>query len=144
MTFPRGPLRESVLLLGLAVVPALLALWLHPKRPILSWNAPAVESVELAAVRQWSGPVLWVDARKAEAYKAEHIPGAISLNESEWEQRLPGLMEAWRPGQRVIVYCDTQECDASQAVALRIRRELNLQDVFVLKGGWTAWQQERR
>jgi rhodanese-related sulfurtransferase len=139
----RGAWPGVARLLAVAVFPALLTLWLHPKRPALSWHPPATESVELSEIRQWSNAVLWVDARKADDFRNQHIPGAVRLNEAEWEGLLPGFMEAWRPGLRVVVYCDTQACDASQTVALRLRRELNLPDVFVLKGGWIAWKQNR-
>lgn len=143
MSSSRGTWPGVARLLAMAVVPALLALWLHPKRPVLSWHPPATETVELSEIRQWPNPVLWVDARKTDDFRKEHIPGAVPLNESDWERLLPGFMEAWRPNLRVVVYCDTQACDASQTVAVRLRRELNLPDVFVLKGGWIAWKQNR-
>src|SRR3972149_741050 len=135
---PRTPiksLRECGLLLVIAAVPALLTCWLHPKHPVWSWNRPGVEQVDLSGVSRWTTPVLWVDAREAQAYTKAHIPGAVLLNESEWERLLPGFLEAWQPGTKVIVYCDTQACNASEEVALRLRRELNLKDIFVLKGG---------
>lgn len=133
-------LRECGLLLLFAVVPALFTAWLHPKRPEWAWNRPAVEQVSLTDVAGWKAPVLWVDAREAGAYARQHIPGAVLLNETGWNRLLPGFLAAWRPAVRVVVYCNTQECDASQAVALRLRRELNLTKVFVLKGGWAAWR----
>jgi rhodanese-related sulfurtransferase len=95
--------------------------------------------VELEMVTRWRTPVLWVDARPASAYGKRHVPDAISLNESEWERLLPGFLEAWRPDVKVVVYCDSQACNSSEEVARRLRRELNLDEVFVLKGGWSSW-----
>lgn len=135
------PLRECVLILVLAAVPALLSLWLHPKRPVLAWTQPGATEVEWAQVTKWTQPILWVDARTAESFNHQHIPGAILLNEASWEQQLPGFLAAWRPGTRIIIYCDTQSCDASQSLAQRIDRELHLPDIYVLKGGWASWQQ---
>ena len=140
----RPVLRECALLLLLAAVPALLAGWLHPKRPAWSWTKPGVAGVGWGEVSHWSSPILWVDARAAEAYATQHIPGAISLNEGDWERLLPGFLESWRPGAKVVVYCDSQACDASQGVALRLQRELNLADIYVLEGGWGAWEKTHR
>ena len=104
-----------------------------------SWSKPSVAEVELSEVTRWSPPVLWIDARTAEAYQSRHVPGAINVNEGEWERLLPGLLEAWQPNAKIIVYCDSAACDASQAVALRLHRELKLENIHVLKGGWTSW-----
>jgi rhodanese-related sulfurtransferase len=51
------------------------------------------------------------------------------------------VMEAWTPGQTVIVYCDEETCNASTAVAARLQNELAIETVYVLKGGWAAWTQ---
>jgi len=98
-----------------------------------------VVEVDLAEVLRWTPPILWVDARTAKSYETRHVPGAVLLNEDEWELHLPGFLAVWQPTGRIIVYCDSQACDASQAVALRLQRELKLTNVYVLKGGWAAW-----
>jgi rhodanese-related sulfurtransferase len=139
----RSLLRDAAFLLMLAVVPALLTSCLHPNRPAWAWSKPAVEQVTLEAIARWKVPVLWVDARSASAYGKQHIPGAVSLNESEWERLLPEFLEAWRPGGRVVVYCDSRACNASDEVARRIKRDLNLEEIFVLKGGWATWQRAK-
>jgi rhodanese-related sulfurtransferase len=142
MTPPaRSLLRDGARLLLLALVPTLLTAWLHPKRPVWTWHSPIVAQVDLSQINQWTVPVLWVDARAASAFAEQHIPGAVSLNENEWEGLLPGFLEAWRPGVRVVVYCNTRECNASEEVARRLQRELALDEIFVLEGGWAAWQQ---
>jgi rhodanese-related sulfurtransferase len=137
----RQSLRDCALLLLTAAAPAMLTFWLHPKRPVWSWTKPAVEQVNLVEIARWTGPVLWVDAREAGAYAKQHVPGAVLLNETEWNRLLPGLLEVWQPESKIVVYCNTQECDASKDVALRLKRELNLTEIHVLKGGWAAWQQ---
>lgn len=136
----RKILRDCGLFLLLAALPALLAGWLHPKRPVWSWSKPGVAEVDLSEVARWSPPVLWVDARTNTAFQIKHVPNAVLLNEGEWEQRLPGFLDMWQPKARIIVYCDSAACDASQAVALRLQRELKLTDIHVLKGGWAAWE----
>ncbi len=123
-----------------ADIPALLTAWLHPNRPEWSWRRPEVTEITVEAAARWSN-VLWVDAREASSYNRAHVPGAVSLNESEWENMLPGFLAVWQPERPVVIYCNSEQCDTSRAVALRLRRELALENVFVLKGGWTAWQQ---
>ena len=134
-------LREAGLLLVMAALPALLGGWYHFHRQTLAWTKVLADEVEWTEVERWTGPVLWIDARTADAFAAQHVPGAVRLNEGEWERLLPGFLEAWQPEQRIVVYCDSRACDASQGVAQRLRRELNLTEIHVLKGGWNAWLQ---
>lgn len=138
-TVYRRALRQSAALLAAALVPALGAAFFHPLRP--SWSLTAVESgqVTWAQVRRWPGRVLLVDARDTTAYRRRHIPGALPLDESRWNRDLPAVIRAWRPGDRVVVYCDSEACDTSADVARRLRREMGIARVYVLKGGWAAW-----
>jgi len=134
--------RQAALLLALALVPALLTAWLHPKRPAWNWTRPTVTELVLADAERLT-PVIWVDARPDEEYAAQHVPGALSLNEDHWDELFSRFLAAWekQPDARVVVYCDSQRCDASRDVAVRIRHESGLQirNVFVLQGGWDAW-----
>jgi rhodanese-related sulfurtransferase len=136
-------LRPAGWLLAAACLPALLAIWLHPRAPTLASAAPpgAAISVNEAVALLRSGDVLWIDARRADAFAAGHIPGAVPLREDAWEDLLPGFIEAWQPGQRVVVYCDGGGCAAARSVADRLRREFALENVAYLEGGWEAWQQ---
>jgi rhodanese-related sulfurtransferase len=133
-----------MLLLALALVPALLTGWLHPKRPAWSWMRPTVTELLLADAERLTPPVIWLDARPDEEYAAQHVPGALSLNEDRWEELLPKFMAVWQPGARVVVYCDSQRCDASRAVAVRLRHEYRINNVFVLQGGWKAWREAHK
>ncbi|HTQ31713.1 MAG TPA: rhodanese-like domain-containing protein [Opitutaceae bacterium] len=136
--------RQIALLLAFALVPALLAGWLHPKRPAWGWKRPAVAEIALEDAQHLPPPVIWVDARPEVEYQERHVPGAISLDQSHWEELLPDFIKVWQPGTRVVVYCNTQECDASHEVALRLHRELQIDNVFVLQGGWKAWLEAQK
>lgn len=131
-------LRQALLLLALAALPALVSgamqLQTHREEPL----APG--EVRVATAQLWREHVQWVDARPQARFDAGHIPGAILLNEEQWETLLPKFLDAWDPDKTVIVYCDGGHCDASRAVAERLRGELQIQSTFVLKGGWPAWQ----
>jgi rhodanese-related sulfurtransferase len=136
--------RTAVLLLAFALVPAVFTAWLHPKRPTWSWTRPTVTELALADAERLTPPVIWLDARPDEEYAAQHVPGALSLNEDRWDELLPKFMAVWQPGTRVVVYCNSQRCDASRAVAVRLRHEYQIGNVFVLQGGWSAWLEEHK
>jgi len=128
-----------------AIVPAMVAGWLHPKRPVIALTSrPLVEERTVADLAQANSSILWVDARSEREFQAGHVPSAVLLNQEAWEELLPDFLALWQPGKMVVVYCDTEKCRASQEVAVRIRRELQIDDVFVLKNGWAAWQEAQR
>jgi len=131
-------LRQLAIVLGLALIPALVSGAFQ-----LQWNAETPTSngeVTLAMVHNWGDKVLWVDARSRAKYDHAHIPGAVLLNEDEWNSLIASFLDAWDPDVPVIVYCDGGSCDASHAVADRLRKEYpQVTKLHVLKGGWSAW-----
>jgi rhodanese-related sulfurtransferase len=137
------PWAQAGWLLLVALVPALLTAAFHPRRPEWGRGADRVAEVSWRQVAEGQEPVLWVDARPEVAYAREHVPGALSLPEAQWEERLPAVIRAWRPGTRIVVYCDDRACDTAQSVARRLRRDLGLSEIFVLQGGWRAWNHAR-
>ena len=131
-------LRQLALVLALALVPALVSgafqLQWRKQEPL----APG--EVRLATARMWGDQVQWVDARSRTKYERTHIPGALLLNEDEWEKLVGPFLDAWDADKTLIVYCDGGSCETSQAVAERIRTELKIGGVYVLQGGWAAWE----
>jgi rhodanese-related sulfurtransferase len=139
----RSLLRQTLLLLGLALLPgAGQALYYRDK---VSWQTPvaASEMVTLGQARGWGDGVIWLDARPEEEFEREHVPGALLLNEDRWSQLLPPMLAAWSPEKRVVVYCSAEGCGASRDVARRLRKEAGLTNVFVLEGGWEAWLEKK-
>lgn len=129
--------RQVAALLALALLPAIVSGAIQ-----LRWNAAeplAPGEVRAATVREWGDKVQWVDARPRDKFEAGHIAGALLLNEDEWSTLVPLFLDAWDPDRPLVVYCDGGSCEASHAVAQRLRDELKLGDVHVLKGGLTAW-----
>jgi rhodanese-related sulfurtransferase len=127
-------------ILGAATLLALAALALDPRARALLRDAPAADETTLAAVRDHRGPLLWLDARPAADFARGHIPEALPLNPDDWDQQIVAIIAVWQPGTRVIVYCDDRACGSSRAVADKLRREYQFDDVVILHGGWTAWQ----
>lgn len=139
-SFWRRSLRPAVLLCALAIVPAVLTAWLHPQRPAWAQLRHPVQELPLAEIRQRFPDALWVDARTAAAHAQGHVPDSVLLNEDAWDEQLGAFVEAWRPGQGIVVYCDSANCGASRSVAERLRRELGVDNVVVLQGGWSEWR----
>ena len=135
-------LRQLALLLVLALPPAIVsgAIQLRYEKP-----GPLAENeVTLATAQSWGDKVLWVDARPRAKFDREHIPGAVLLNEDEWVRLVGPFLDEWEPGKNIVVYCDGASCDASHAVAKRIKEELQLDSpIWVLHGGWDAWLQRK-
>ena len=132
--------RQILLLLGLAFLPAIgQALYF---RNVASWHQPPVDSglVSIAQAKSWGDTVLWVDARPEQDFARGHVPGAMLLNEDEWDAQLRTFLTAWSPERRVVVYCSAKSCNTSHAVAERLRNEVGLTNIYVLEGGWEEWQ----
>lgn len=138
-------IRQAAFLLALAAVPAvLIGFWLiEPKGLSPAAEATAAGEVDLATAMGWPN-VLWVDARSGTQFEQGHIPNAVLLTEERWDEELVRLFDQWDADSRVVVYCDSLACDKSQRVAARLRDEVGLENVHVLKGGWEAWQKRAK
>jgi rhodanese-related sulfurtransferase len=132
-------IRQACLLLLAACLPAIVAgFWAHPR-----WSEDEIAEgeISLADALAKQSEVMWVDARPVTDFAKESIPGALPLNEDEWQELLPPLLEAWHPGQTLVVYCSSKGCHASHEVAKRLR-EFNVGPVYALHGGWEAWKRK--
>jgi rhodanese-related sulfurtransferase len=136
----RSLVRQVLFLLGLAFLPAISQALYY--RGTVSWQQPPVDSasVSVAEAKGWGAAVLWVDARSEDAFAKGHVPGAMHLDEDEWNTLLPAVLAAWSPERKVVVYCSRETCNASHAVAERLRHEVQLKNVHVLQGGWEEWE----
>jgi len=137
-------LRQSAVLLALALLPALVeALYLRDKVP---WQSRVADSqfVEVATARSWGDNALWIDARPTDEFERDHVPGAVSLNEDRWSEGLAQFMGTqWASEKKIVVYCSAASCNLAEDVARRLREEAKLpNEIRILKGGWEAWQQK--
>ena len=142
----RSLLRQAVLVLGLALLPAAgEALYLRDK---ISWHSRIAESdmVSVDLARTWGANALWLDARPDADFEREHVPGAIPLNEDRWNDLLPQfLQQRWSPEKKIVVYCSAESCNLAGDVARRLREEAKLPNqIRVLKGGWEEWLKTRK
>lgn len=137
-------LRQAVLLLGLALLPAIGQALYFRGDP--AWRQRPHDSAEvtLGQANAWGAAVLWIDARPGEEFEKGHVPGAFSLNEDDWDGLLRPLLAAWSPERKLVVYCSRESCNASHGVAERLRKEAKLENVYVLPGGWEEWEENAR
>jgi rhodanese-related sulfurtransferase len=136
-------LREALILLVASAAPAVLAIFLHPQLADRALAGLEPGAVRLAEVRSWREDVLWVDGRSADEFAQDHIAGALPLEEARFSEQLGPIVAAWRSGQRIVVYCSSVSCSASQTLAQQLR-DAGFTDVFHLHGGWEAWQAAAR
>ena len=135
------PLWRSWLgILTLATLLAAGALVLDPRTRALFTDKLAPDEMTLTDARVHRGPLLWIDARHGSAYATEHIPEALPLDLDNWDEQIVGVIARWQPGMRVIVYCDDSACSSSRQVAERLRSNYQFDDVWLLRGGWSAWK----
>lgn len=138
----RSPaLRQAILLVGFAFLPAIGQALYFRGNPALGSRPPDPFEVTLAQEKSWGAVVLWIDARPQEEFDKGHIPGALSLNEDDWNSLLPAVLAAWSPERKIVVYCSRKSCNASHGVAERLRNEAGLKNVYVLPGGWEEWEE---
>ncbi len=135
---------QMCVLLCLSAGAGTAAYFFHPRAPALYLveESAASGEVTIKQAREWEAKegVLWIDARMRSEYDKAHIPGALLLNEVEWNQQAFELMDTLGKNTKpVVVYCDAQKCAASKVIADKLR-ELGVNDVNILRGGWPAWK----
>ncbi len=124
---------------GLLVLPIFLALghlafsgWLPPPKDLTLEADLKLMGIQGA---------LWVDAREEPLFLSGHVPGSVNLTRKNWDKNLPVFFAHYGEGQTIIVYCSVG-CHESTVVAAKIR-ELGLENVQVLEGGYEAWSVSR-
>jgi rhodanese-related sulfurtransferase len=132
--------RSWLLIAGLATALAVADAALNPRARTVVLAGGPPDEITLTAARAHHGPLLWIDARTDAEFSSDHIPEALPLNADHWDAQVAQVLRNWQPGTWVIVYCSQSGCGASRNVADRLRRDYRLPDVWVLRGGWAAWE----
>ncbi|MGH8020646.1 MAG: rhodanese-like domain-containing protein [Opitutaceae bacterium] len=136
-------LRETILLIFVAIVPATLAVMFHPELADRARAGLEAGAVRLEEIRAWDAPVLWIDARDVASFARGSIPGAVHLAPGRFQSDLGSVLAAWQPGMRIVVFCSSLSCATSREIAQRLR-DAGLQDVHHLHRGWEAWEEARQ
>lgn len=124
-----------LLALPLAVWSGYRELKLRPAQPL----APG--EVTLQDATAWGEKAIWIDARSKARYEHKRIPGALWLHPDDWEAQVEKFLDAWDPEKHIVIYGE-RKGDSAQTVALRLREELKIPEVYVLQGGYETWQRQ--
>lgn len=137
-------IRQALILLLLSAAAAWATYTWHPRAPALHLIQEPLrdDEVSMQAIHErWNNDVLWIDARPQEQFDAGHVPGALLLNEQNFDNQLFHHLDALQTNKKpIVVYCSAAKCDASRNILERLKQMFALENAFVLKGGWKAWQ----
>jgi rhodanese-related sulfurtransferase len=135
---------QILVLVFLAAAAAMATYQWHPQAPALYAIQERLrqDEVDVAEVKKrWAGQVIWLDARPRDQFDAEHITAAMNLNEQEFDQQLLEILDTLQTATKpVVIYCGGQKCEASRHVREKLMSVVALDECYVLKGGWPAWQ----
>lgn len=79
-----------------------------------------------------------LDARSPQEYLAGHVPGARWMPPSAAEPMLRAMREPPARGERILVYCASDACDAALELGLWLRAR-GYERVGILAGGFEGW-----
>jgi len=91
-------------------------------------------------VRQFSADpgIVLLDARTVENFDRGHIPGAVSLPISRFDEFFPRHQERLQAARMLVVYCSGWTCSDSHELASRLFQK-GLKVLFLYKGGMEDW-----
>ncbi|MGH8806685.1 MAG: rhodanese-like domain-containing protein [Noviherbaspirillum sp.] len=95
------------------------------------------DSSDLNAALKANENIIVIDARSAEVYAIEHIPGAVSLPHRTMSEETTRHLDR---NALIVTYCDGIGCNASTKGALNMTR-LGFK-VKELKGGLDWWKRD--
>jgi rhodanese-related sulfurtransferase len=99
-------------------------------------NAFTTGPVEVSRRIEKGENIVIIDVREEEDFRKGHVPGAVSLPESQW-QTLQGLCK----DVPNILYCYSQTCHLASRAAQLFSHEGYM--VMEMEGGFEAWEQNR-
>lgn len=104
---------------------------------------PAIGEVDadfVATVLAAPGTLL-LDARAGEAFRAGHIPGALSLPLGEFSRAFAALEPRLRQAGLLVAYCSDRACGDSPELARRLWAQ-GLKNLLLFKGGMEEWTEK--
>jgi rhodanese-related sulfurtransferase len=86
-----------------------------------------------------AGETIFADARPLDQFEEAHISGAEHLDPDAFvEGEDPDFVYTYPYEQRIVIYCQGGECDASELVAIRLQ-EFGFMNVHILQPGYPGW-----
>lgn len=136
--FPSGTLFRLGVILTVSIILAGFRFLSDTHRQDALSFSQQVPSLNVRAAQNLGVPILWIDTRSEKEYQSGHIPGALWVDEGQYESIMDELLNRWKPQTALIVYCSSQKCSASRHVALRLKKT-GFSPVYLLQGGWEVW-----
>ena len=131
-------LRQAVLILLAALVPAGVSALVHPRRPPWSGEALLPGEVKLKTVLAWGPKVLWIDARSQNEYEAGHVQDAFQMSTEDFNgSEVLNYLDKDGP---LVVYCSGGQCDASKNL-VKLLQLAGYKQARIMEDGYPAWKQ---
>lgn len=95
-----------------------------------------------AEAAEYPGFVVFIDARSRELFRAGHVRGAVHLDYYRLHDEVAGVRPAVDAAERVVVYCDSAECDDALLLcrALRDTYAVPAEKLLLYLDGLRGWQ----
>jgi rhodanese-related sulfurtransferase len=138
---------QALTLVVLAAVAAFGTQIWHPRAPALYLSLEPLrdDEVSLAVIgEKFHDDVLWIDARPAEQFAVNHLPGALNVSEQQFDDQLVQHLDTLQTNTKpVVVYCSGQKCEASRKVMERLKEMGFVKEAFIFKGGWSVLEKAK-
>lgn len=105
-------------------------------------DLPAVTVAEVEALLGQPG-VTFLDVRVPEAFAAGHLPGAVNLPVYSGLVERSEALTAIRPEDRVIIYCQSEDCGWGEVVAADLAFR-GYKGVALFPAGWRGWREHEQ
>lgn len=110
-----------------------IQLQLQPSGDLPLESAKRIDRAEAIKLVR-SGKAVYVDVRSRHSYETAHIPGAISIPQSQ----LGSLLGLLPPNKTIITYCACEE-EHTAAMAVIFYNKHGITNTAALRGGWNEW-----
>ena len=99
-----------------------------------------IDTTQLNELRRQNDHLAIVNVLPQEQFLHRHIPGSknVPLSEADFAEKVANTIGG--KDEPVIVYCASEECDASEKAAKKLD-EVGFEDVHDYVGGMRAWQE---
>jgi rhodanese-related sulfurtransferase len=119
-----------------AVSPKGVSILKEPPKPVSPWKQLSLQ--EGFALWQEQGAI-FVDARRAEDFRAGHIPRAMNLPEYEFEKYWAEFAQNVAPELDLVIYCNGGDCEQSHKLAARLK-QMGYTKIAILADGYFGWR----
>jgi rhodanese-related sulfurtransferase len=99
---------------------------------------PQVDTAQMQKRIGENGTVI-IDARYAEDYLRDHIPGAISIPINSTRNERQAVMKGIRWNENIIVYCESDQCRFSDEIAGALLDD-GYARLSIYRDGWRGWE----